>query len=267
MRNSSLCLTCSSRSQEFFHKEKAIISEDTCNKILNDCAFSFYKTIKFVKALDMLPQSNHKTRQFGLHLNINLKYKKEQSSDYSYYINQGNVQNQLLIYMQKGKQSKLTVPLCDKFVKLRESTLVEQVAKIFLDKAKWQLYSEDYSKLLKTHSKIIQKRLNYWEQRTKKGSLSKLDFENDDDVQVVDNLRKLDLYENKKIKQSMSNKPVDDQTWQDDYDLDQNFENGGRMLRMGQISGDRLLSGDVSVAPSGGFAGHQPMMMEQLMTA
>ena len=131
--------------------------------------------------------------------------------------------------------------------------MVEQVAKIFLDHAEWQIFSSDFSALFVKYRKSIAEMVKQWtnSKSSAKFGLTSNDFSNEG-VKVVNNLDAILAREAKLIKANLLRKPVDSETWQDNWHLDENDQHSkGRNLRMGQIIANSLLAGDVSIIPYG----------------
>ena len=156
--------------------------------------------------------------------------------------------------------------------------MVEQVAKIFLDPVEWQITSTDFSALFVKYKKKLAEKIEEWtESRSSaKFGLTSNDFSNEG-VKVVINLDAVLETEAKLIKANLLRKPVDSETWKDNWHLDENDQHSrGRNLRMGQIIANSLLAGDVSVIPygvSGSFGSlsaeynqyGRPMLMEEFL--
>ena len=66
VRSSSLCSTCSARSDRHFERDRALVSEELCGEVLGACASPMGALLKFVRMIDLFVLQN-----FGVFKEVN----------------------------------------------------------------------------------------------------------------------------------------------------------------------------------------------------
>ena len=141
IRSSSLCWTCSGRSEEFFYNGKAIISNELCQNIIGVCEENFLNTIKLInvgdraiKALSQLSFGKDipNIEKFIDKVNYLIKITRETKItelliEYKSVDNRGKIE-------QKGK---VATEVCDRMIKLHgDELLIHKAAAEYLEMRK-----------------------------------------------------------------------------------------------------------------------------------
>lgn len=135
VRSSSLCFTCSGRSESFFDGEKALISQESCNSILNECSEHFNSIFTFFvsaeRSLNLLINVVRDNRLLPLENFDPVIKMVEKLTQTVQEIVQNKVQQSIRSYI--GSSSNLasaeSQDLCSKLVRLsNETTFIELIA-------------------------------------------------------------------------------------------------------------------------------------------
>ena len=168
-RNASLCFTCSGRSQIFFNKGFAKVDLGQCSKIMSDCHVSLSMTMDFIRQYKDLAEFNKNTKDFGIMIS-DWKFNPQRSQDFYKFIEENGVLKILKGYKPSSSPRAHTIALCDKFIKLRETTFIENVGILFTSNGPWTISSWSFSDQINQNMKTIEPKVAAYDKQLAKPS-------------------------------------------------------------------------------------------------
>ena len=127
IRSNSLCSTCSGRSDSFFSKGKALVTEQTCHSIIENCRSSFEVLTLFIRGFSHILE---KMREVLVGLEFFIKH-TDQMNKLMLEFNQNKMYNLVTkLHMSKpetpdrNRNEKL---VCEQMVKMSGSTFIGEI--------------------------------------------------------------------------------------------------------------------------------------------
>ena len=234
IRSSSLCSICSGRFKMFFQKRKALISEETCEDILQTCASSFEHFLTYVEEIGRFATELSK---LGPHLagfpmdSFQWALQVENMIIVKEMLHKRKVTELIHEYLQSGStHPEVSNKVCSMLVNLSHSPFFNEVKQL-LDRCKFGIFQT-----LKNHFK----RENSAIKRAKKNNGRKLTA-----VFETPGMKK-----NNEEKSSASEVGSDEQPQRANWEIQQAIPKV-RIEPVERIIHARLWSGDVTVVKSG----------------
>ena len=133
-RNTSICYSCSGRSKYFFTGQgKAILSMQTCQNFISVCKVPLGAMGFLTKALVDLVEISKSTLKAGIQVQLEEKIRLDKLKIYDEVFASAHIPELIHAY-NTGSGSNFMdfgVLLCSKFVRLRETTLIEKLYELF----------------------------------------------------------------------------------------------------------------------------------------
>ena len=187
-RSSSLCSTCSGRSEVYFLDNKALISEAFCHRLMGECKSSFENLVQFVKAISFMNSIYKELSPVGIQINSDAKVRMSLAQEYWRVISEDGIPNLFKTY-SPSSAPEVTVSLCNKFIQLRKQTFIEDVLSLISNRHEnwrvnfWgniqqhyesnkQQVDEAVSKWEAAHKNVVSNASSNWGRRLSRASLS-----------------------------------------------------------------------------------------------
>lgn len=147
-RHSSLCFSCSGRADVFFKDGKALISEATCQDFINTCNVALKKTVMFMRCLKDIVSISKQTYDLGVNLkcesHVQLSGPNTPLAFWEVFAREG-IPDLLQAYVNNPTSANAGA-VCGKFIKLRETTFIHQLAAVFTGESPWAPEAFSYIK-------------------------------------------------------------------------------------------------------------------------
>src|SRR3990167_683777 len=141
-REVALCYTCSGRSHHFFQKEKALISQETCDAFVRDCRYSLSALVKFIMSFQEAKLIFGELKKLGINLNFETKLDMKKLSEYFTAFKSENIEH-ILETSRNLHRPEIKAQMCSKFLRLGDKPIISQMRAIFNSADPWILHKHE----------------------------------------------------------------------------------------------------------------------------
>lgn len=127
VRSNSLCGLCSGRSHLFFFRDKVLVEEEVCNKVINDCRKAFSDLVIYFEGASIIASDLAQATSSTSRCNEIKKY-LEESKKINEQISKEKLVQLISNYIEHPDDMQAEKAICEKFVNIHEKNQIKKMS-------------------------------------------------------------------------------------------------------------------------------------------